>query len=132
MRGFINQFAGLTQINADSISLLSNRNPIKTPTVVTNLSEATESDLVRINGVHIVDTSAWGDGSSGFNVLITTGGSDTIEMRIDNDVNLFGTDVPLGNFDVIGIGSQRDFSVPFDEGYQLFPRYIENRTRCRY
>ena len=123
VQGFINQFRGLTQIIPDSIGFISAGNPISTPTVVTNLSEQYESELVRLNGVHIVDTSTWGDGASGFNVLVTTGGADTIDVRIDDNVNLFTTDVPTGTFDIIGIVNQRDFSEPFDDFYQLLPRY---------
>jgi hypothetical protein len=49
-------------------------------------------------------------------------------MRIDADVDLYGTTAPTGAFDVVGIGGQYDFSAPHDEGYQLLPRYIADIT----
>jgi hypothetical protein len=44
-------------------------------------------------------------------------------MRIDNEVDLYSQPVPVGMFDVVGIGGQFDGSVPRDEGYQILPRY---------
>jgi hypothetical protein len=45
-------------------------------------------------------------------------------MRIDSDCDLFGTNPPLGTFNVVGIGSQFDTESPYTSGYQLFPRSI--------
>ncbi len=123
VRGSISQFNGLTQISPDTIILVSSNNMLIDPAIVTALGEDTESELIRINGVSLVEPSEWtGDGSS-FNVNITDG-VNNYTMRIDNDVNLSNQPAPVGDFDVIGIGGQFDSSSPFDGGYRILPRYI--------
>ena len=120
--GTISQFNGLTQINPDSIVFISANNTLPTPTVVTQLGENTESELVTFTSAILVDPSQWTGSGSGFNVDITNG-TDTIAMRIDNDVDLYSQAAPTGAFDVTGIGGQYDFSSPHTSGYQLLPRY---------
>lgn len=120
--GTLSQFNGLSQISGDSIVVLSQGNPIPTPTVVTALGESTESELNRINGVTILDPSQWTNSGSGFNVDISNG-TDTFSMRIDNEVDLYSQPVPVGTFDVVGIGGQFDGSDPRNSGYQILPRY---------
>lgn len=120
--GTISQFNGLTQINPDSIALISSNNTLPTPAVVTQLGENTESELVTFTSATLVDPSQWTGSGSGFNVDITNG-TDTIAMRIDNDVDLYSQAAPTGAFDVTGIGGQYDFSSPYTSGYQLLPRY---------
>lgn len=121
VKGDLGQFNGLTQIVPDSITVETTGNATLSPVVVTALSEATESKYVTLENVHIVDTSAWTNSGSGFNVLVTDGGSDTALVRIDADGNIYGTPVPAGTFNVSGFGGQFDNSNPFDDGYQLLP-----------
>jgi len=125
--GSIGQFNGLTQLYADSITFISAGNTLPTATVVTGLNEATESDLVTFENATLVDPSQWTGSGSGFNVDITNG-TDTIAMRIDNDVDLYSEPAPVGFFNVTGIGGQYDFSSPHLSGYQLLPRYIADIT----
>ncbi|MDC0382940.1 lamin tail domain-containing protein [Schleiferiaceae bacterium] len=120
--GSIGHFNGLLQMYVDSITVLSTGNATQTPTVVTALGESTESELVKFENMTMVDPTQWGSGSSGYNIDITNG-SDTIVMRIDADVDLYGAPAPTGMFDVVGIGGQFDFSAPHFDGYQLLPRY---------
>lgn len=122
VEGTIDQFNGLTQIAVDNVTLLTGDNSLTTASVITALGETTESQLVTIENVTLVDPTAWGDGFSGFNVEVTDG-TNTITVRIDNDVALFDMAAPTGTFNVTGIGGQFDSSSPFDEGYQLLPRY---------
>jgi DNA/RNA endonuclease YhcR with UshA esterase domain len=119
--GKIAQFNGLTQINMDSISIISSGNPIYTPSVVTSLGENTESKLVRINGLTLVNATQWPAAGSNANVQATNG-VDTFTIRIDIDGNIDGSPAPSGTFDLIGIGSQFDNSSPYTSGYQIFPR----------
>lgn len=120
--GQIAQFNGLAQINADSV-YPAGSSSLKSPVLTTALNESTESELVRINDVWLADTSQWDNSSaSGFSVDITNG-SQTFVMRIDEQVELFNAPAPTSSFDVIGIGGQYDTSSPFDEGYQIAPRY---------
>ena len=120
--GSIGHFNGLLQMYVDSITVLSTGNATQTPTVVTALGESTESELVKFENMTMVDPTQWGSGSSGYNIDITNG-TDTIVMRIDADVDLYGAPAPTGMFDVVGIGGQYDFSAPHFDGYQLLPRY---------
>lgn len=127
VRGVIGQFSGQTEIAPDFISLVSSGNPLLTPTVVTEPSEATESKLIRINNLHFVDAAEWttGVGASGFNVRAVSDDhpNDTIQIRIDRDVETYNAAVPAQPFNLTGIGGQFDSSSPFDAGYQILPRY---------
>lgn len=121
--GSIGQYNGLLQMYVDSIAVLSTGNTLPTtPTVVTTLSEATESELITFENATLVDPAQWGSGSSGYTVDITNG-SDTIVMRIDADVDLYGTPAPVGTFNVTGIGGQFTFNAADFDGYQILPRY---------
>jgi len=123
--GAVSQFNGLTQILPVAIELLSTGNMLTIPGLVTTLNENTESELVRINGVWITDVSQWTGTGSGFNINLTDG-TNNYTMRIDAEVDLYSMTAPNGVFDLIGIGGQFDPSAPFDQGYQIFPRYQED------
>lgn len=119
--GTVSQFNGLTQLNPSSIVVLSQGNPIPAPTTITALGEDTESELVVFECATLVDPAQWTNSGSGFNVDVTDG-TNTIVVRIDNDVDLYNQPAPTGEFDVVGIGGQFDNSNPFTSGYQLLPR----------
>jgi len=121
--GTIGQFNGLAQVNADSIAIVSTGAALPTPTTIVALDESTESDLLRMNNVTIVNPAQWTNAGSGFNVDITDG-TNTIQLRIDADVDLYSQPCPVGTFDVVGIGGQYDNSSPYTSGYQMLPRYI--------
>lgn len=123
--GTINQFNGLTQILPASFEVLSINNPLPAPTVVTELNEDTESELIRINNLTLVNPAQWTGTGTGFNVDVTNG-TTTFLMRIDNDVTAYSMPAPLGTFDAIGIGSQFDPTLPYTSGYQILPRYMED------
>jgi hypothetical protein len=121
--GRVAQFNGLSQITVDSIVRLATGRPLKAATAVDSLSEATESDLVKITGYQIVNPTQWNTGvGTGFTVRVSNG-TRNIDLRIDNDCELFNQPVPTGVIESItGIGGQFDSSVPRNSGYQLFPR----------
>jgi plastocyanin len=129
VKGTVAQFRGLTQINADEIKLISGNQPLVTPIVVDEFIELFESSLIVVRNVTFVDKSQWGMGTAaGFNVDMTNGQS-TFSIRIDNDANLFAAPVPAGNnFNVTGLLSQFTTATqpPFEGGYQLLPRYLED------
>lgn len=122
--GDIGEFNGLAQIYADSIRVLKSGSMLPMPNVITSLDENTESELIRFNNAELVDPAQWSTTGS-FNADITNG-TDTIQMRVDSDVNIFGTPAPIGKFDLVGIGGQFDNSTPRCDGYQILPRYIQD------
>lgn len=121
LKGTIAQFNGLAQMQPVEVNLISQQNPLFDPTVVTDLIESTESQLIRFTSVSIVDPADWTNSGTGFNVRVTDGVS-TFNMRIDDNVDLYGTDPPEGAFQLTGLGTQFDTSEPYDEGYQIMPR----------
>ena len=127
--GEVGQFRGLTQFVPATITKNSAGNTLLAPTVVTTLGEGTESRLVKLENMHLVDPSKW-KASGSFNVDITDGGTDTLTLRIDSDTDVSGyADFPAYlafGFHLTGIGGQYDSSSPYTGGYQIFPRYVED------
>ncbi|MCB0842833.1 MAG: T9SS type A sorting domain-containing protein, partial [Bacteroidetes bacterium] len=123
IRGTVGQFNGLTQFDGpDEIILVSQGNPTFDPLPVTALDETTESELVVLECVTIVDTSSFG--GSGININVTNG-VDTFVIRVDNNVDLYNGPAPTTKWlNIIGIGGQFDSSFPYNDGYQLLPRYV--------
>ncbi len=134
VHGDIIQFNGLTEINPDSISVISTGNAIPTPIVVTNLDESTEARYLSIP-TNYWSLSTSGSGSS--NVTLTNG-TDTIVMRIDSDtdindsLNASNAIVPGDTIcGLFGVGGQFDSSNPYTDGYQIFPMRWSDLTICR-
>jgi len=125
IKGQLTQFNGLAQINVDSIQRIALGAKLLTATDVTALNEETESALIRIKNVSLVDPLTWTNNPLGFTTKITDGINE-FDLRIDNDVNVHGTMPPVGKFHVTGLGSQFDASSPFLDGYQIMPRYISD------
>jgi hypothetical protein len=122
--GVIGHFNGLAQINADSIVVVSTNATLPNPVVITELGEVTESQLIRMNDVYVINPTQWTNAGSGFSVNVTDG-TDTIQLRIDADVSdVYSAPCPVGTFDVVGIGGQFDNSAPHTSGYQFLPRYL--------
>ena len=126
--GEIDQFNGLTEIIADTVYTVPLTMQTISPDPVTALNEETESSLIVLEGVSFLDETQWGMGTaSGFNFDVTNG-TGTYQIRIDAQVDLFNLPIPggdptMGAFRITGIGGQFDNSSPYDEGYQLLPRY---------
>lgn len=125
IRGRITQFNGLTQILPDTVIVVAQSNPLIPATTVTQLDESTESQLVRIENLTLVDPAQWTNAGTGFNVDATNG-TNTFQIRIVSTSNIFGTPAPAGTFNLTGIGGQFDSSSPYTEGYQIFPRYLSD------
>ncbi|NNE30355.1 MAG: hypothetical protein HKN16_12010, partial [Saprospiraceae bacterium] len=125
VQGEVGFFFGLTQINAEAIQLNSSGNMLHAPEIVTALDEGTESKLILIEGLSIVDPADWDPSGSGFNVTVTDG-SFEYDMRVDADIDLFNEPVPTMNFNLTGIGGQFDNTAPHSEGYQILPRNLSD------
>jgi phosphatidylserine/phosphatidylglycerophosphate/cardiolipin synthase-like enzyme len=81
--------------------------------------------LIRINNVTIQGT---GNFASGTNYNISDPTDNLTEgLRIDNDVSsIIGTSIPSGPIDIIGVLGQYKFAAPFNSGYQILPRFIQD------
>ena len=128
VQGTISQFFGLTQIAADNISLLEQGATLKSSEEVNILDESTESQLVTLPFARFQDPAQWGDGNSGFNIIMLGQDDEQFVVRIDNNIDLFMMPIPSGSsfFRVTGLGGQFDNSSPFTEGYQILPRYAKD------
>lgn len=123
--GEIVEFNGLTEMEPDTIIVLSTGNPLDAPTVVTALDETTESEFIKMECLALLDTSAWP--MSGSANLQATNGVDTFTVRIDSDTDIDGTPVPTKKWlNVTGLGGQFDSNDPPLGGYQILPRYVSD------
>jgi hypothetical protein len=119
--GKLSPYNGLNEVAVDSFKVLATGIALKAPKVVTKLKEEDESNIVKVLKVRVIDPAQWTKTGSGFNVKITNG-TDSMDMRILNSVDLYTMDAPIGDFDVTGVVSQFDASNPKNSGYQLMPR----------
>ena len=118
--GVLAQFNGLSQIAAESITLVNEGNPVPEPASVAGLNEDSESALITLENVSLVDASQW-QNSGSFNVDVTNGITIS-QVRVDSDTDISGRGAPTGVFSISGMGGQFDSESPYFEGYQLFPR----------
>lgn len=121
IRGALQQFQGRAQILADTLILSAQEQPLNAPELVNVLNEDTESDLVRLKCVELVNPADWTNVAPQFEVYVSTGAA-LYKMVVDADTDLFGTEAPEGIFGVTGIGGQRDTEAPFLDGYTILPR----------
>ena len=127
--GEVSQYNGMTEIiPADSSGWVfqSSGNPTPDPIVLTLAQykadpEMYEGSLVGFISLNKV-SGTWPTAGTSANLSLSDG-ADTVVFRIDSDTDIDGQPEPTWPSDVIGIGSQYDSSVPYDEGYQIFPRY---------
>ncbi|MFZ4543236.1 MAG: lamin tail domain-containing protein [Saprospiraceae bacterium] len=122
--GKLAQFNGYAQISPDTL-FKTGTGAVETPKVVTKIDESTESQIITLKNVTLVDATKWVAAGTGFNVEVTDGTNKTV-VRIDKDTDIFGTTAPKGRFDISGVGYQFDSSLPYTEGYQLYPRYLKD------
>lgn len=121
--GTVSFFNGLAQIDIESIALIETDRPLYSPEPVTELNESTESNMVMLECVSIVDTTEWSASGSGFNLEVTDG-MNVYQVRIASPVtDLYTAPAPTGILNISGIGGQFDNSAPHNTGYQLLPRY---------
>lgn len=126
--GTLSEFNGGIQIDPDSVVVVSSGGNILPTVITTNLGEAQEGRVIRLNGVTMVDTTGWPTANFGnFQIVLAT--NDTVTLRIDSDLFTSWGPAPLGVFDVIGVGGQFDNSSPYTDGYQILPRVGEEIIR---
>jgi len=135
--GQLTHFRGLTQIdfNLGGASVINHSSGHRFDTTVVTLNqiknqqwngyEEFESMLIRINNVTIQGT---GNFASGTNYNISDPTDNIVEgLRIDDNVSsIIGTPIPSGSIDIIGVLGQYKFAAPFNSGYQVMPRFIQD------
>jgi hypothetical protein len=126
--GKVTQFEGLTRFdNLDTIIKLASGRNLKPASVVADIIEANESQLIKLNLVRLVNASQWPTTALAANttaVVQVANQISTFDMLIDSDTDIDGTPAPSGFFNLTGIGSQSDASSPYTSGYQIVPRRL--------
>lgn len=127
VRGTIAQFRGLTQIVPDTLFKTSSNNALVNPTTVLHPDESTENRLIRINNLHVIDSTQVGPAGVSILAISDSNPNDTILVRIDNDVDLYNLGFDdQAPFNVVGLGGQFDTQDPLIHGYQILPRYVND------
>ena len=129
LRGTIDQNAGLTFLNIDSISLVAQGRQYRDPRIRIDIGESEEGDLVRLNNLQLVSPLGWPQLQGQFGRVKAYNATDTIEIIIDPETDIEGSSPPFGFFDVIGTGSQKDLSAPYHSDYTLYPQFRSHIIR---
>ena len=125
IRGTIGQFAGLTQIIADTLIYEGSGFLTEQPVLVQTHDESRESRVVTLKCVELVNPDQWTNSAPSFEVDVTTG-SEVYTMRVDANTDLFLSEAPIGTFGLSGIVDQRDFEAPYFDYYRISPRYLSD------
>ena len=127
--GEAEQFGGMTEVsvaedfgNFGHTFVSSGTAPAPQVISVSQVGEAYEGMLVRINGVTITDASTIPASGGGGLEISDDGGTTVTELRIDGDTDIPGANTPTQSFDIIGVVSQFDTWVSYTSGYQIVPR----------
>jgi hypothetical protein len=130
LQGKVDQYFGMTQMSYLDTLYKVGVNGLQTPLVLsTPMAEDNESQLIRINNCTLPTPSQWTNTAPGFTFTAAKGGT-TYRVRIDSLTTAFGTQAPIGTFDVIGWVSQYDSCNPSCLSfYQLNPRYAADIIR---
>ena len=134
--GVVSQYAGLTELDPISNTVILDTGLSVTPRVVTTTDirvngEDYEGQLIRINDITAVHNTSganvteWTVSGSGVNFTILAGG-DSCEIRIYGVTNIANTQVPPFPFSVIALSSQYDNTSPYTTGYQILPRSLSD------
>jgi hypothetical protein len=135
--GLLTNYNGLAELNpVNSFTKISSNRPtvIKTvtPSIIRNATgEAYEGMLIRINGITQIKTSTgtpattWATSGSGTNYRLFVG-TDSCDIRIYTSSNIAGTTIPAYPFSVVALQSQYKSSSPYNSGYQIIPRSLND------
>lgn len=130
--GTVASYAGKTELRDPAFVLLGAGSPVPEPAEATTADlcergERYEALLVRLRGLRIVGGEGWPEawGSGNFN-LVVDDGSGPCALRIDHHTELNGSPRPEEPFEAVGVVKQYDESPPYDEGYELQPRFLSD------
>ncbi|WP_421752976.1 T9SS type A sorting domain-containing protein [Croceimicrobium sp.] len=125
--GQIAQYNGLLTLEADSLKWISSNKPLANPILVNTYRESEESQIIKLGPYHFVNPANWPSNGNSASLLMTNG-PDTLSLHIDADTDIDGQSAMNGNFEVTGILSQNDPSLPYNEGYYIRPRFYSDFT----
>jgi hypothetical protein len=128
--GIVGAYNGLTQIQnsvvINDLGFAGEPTPVTTTLADLNLApESYEAQLLLIEGVTLVDPENW-PVEGEFATVTVQQGAETFALYIDRDTNIDGSVAPAAPFDLVAIVSQYDSSLPWDEGYNLSPRNLDD------
>ena len=132
--GVIDQFNGLLEVipsdlNADITDNGASGQVVPTVLTLAELlanPEMYESMLIGVMGVSKTSGTWPADGSNANLTITDDAGTTTLTLRIDKDTDIDGTTEPTWPKDVVGVFIQYDSSSPYDEGYQILPRDLND------
>jgi beta-lactamase superfamily II metal-dependent hydrolase len=124
--GTVTQFFGLTELTVSSLSLISHDAAPAPQTITLGAllaggGEAFEGQLVRVDGVTIIDTYPVSGSSKAVSIADATGAG---QIFIDSDTDIDGTAKPAGTVSITGLLGQHATAAPFDNSYQIVPRSL--------
>ncbi len=132
VEAIINQYNGKTELDISNspsnMQVLSTSNDIY-PTILptcSDINELHEGMLVEIRNVRITDGSFPSSGSNAWNIKIEDKYGNEGYMAVDKDTNIDGTPTPTGEFNLIGVVYQYDNSSPYNSGYKILPRSLDD------
>ena len=113
--------------NGGTINLVSTGHAVNTPTPVTVFDENSESEVVVFENVHVTDTLY--QGADGLLVTISDGVNNN-NIWIDDDTEVFtvGFNDQAQMMNIAGIGGQYDVFQPYNTGYYIQPRNLNDIT----
>ena len=97
--------------------------PTQEPFLVSEMGEETESQVVKLKCVRLIDPSQWTNAFPYFDVAVDYGLGDVTIRSMEHQH--LGTDAPLGTFGVTGIGGQSDGTMPLLDGYTFASAKLE-------
>jgi len=132
--GFYSGLTELLWIDTVTVVNILDKTEIPEPTIVSISEilnqqwdgyEALEGSLIKLENVSF---QMIGNFAGNTNYTITDNIGYSMDIRIDNDVDLVGSPIPTVPVTIVGVLSQFDSSSPFSEGYQLLPRSSSDIT----
>ena len=132
--GFYSGLTELLWIDTVTVVNILDKTEIPEPTIVSISEilnqqwdgyEALEGSLLKLENVSF---QMIGNFAGNTNYTITDNIGYSMDIRIDNDVDLVGSPIPTVPVTIVGVLSQFDSSSPFSEGYQLLPRSSSDIT----
>jgi phosphatidylserine/phosphatidylglycerophosphate/cardiolipin synthase-like enzyme len=117
VKGTLKQFSGLLELSpVDSVRLLARAVPLPALKIISisQVSEAYESQLVKLYGMRFTTSGTFSGGTAGTSYSITDG-VNQLQVFIPFGSALAGVTIPAGLLDIVGVISQHS-------AYQLIPR----------